>query len=111
MEHAGLRGKRVDLLSVDVESAELEIFRTFPFADFDVRHVVVEVGSGVRWLEVDTIFLSNGFAKVAVLGRDAVYARLANLGARSWRALKEAVATRGKTGRDEGKESKDRRGR
>merc|ERR1712080_297976 len=39
----------------------------------------IEVGRGVRWLEVETEILQQGYAKVAVLGRDVVYVQIAEL--------------------------------
>lgn len=75
LERAGLRNRRIDVLSVDVEHAELRVLRGLP-ADVDVRVIVVEVGRGVRWLEVDTELLPRGFVKLGLLGRDAVFVRL-----------------------------------
>lgn len=79
LEHEGLRGRRIDVLSVDVEHGELGVLAGLPLEDFDVRLLVVEVSPGARWLEVDTALLPRGYAKVAVLGRDAVYAKLEEL--------------------------------
>lgn len=66
----------VDFLSVDVENQEEKVFQNFNFADFDVRFVVVEVGRGVNWLKLDTLFLKAGYLKIAILSRDVVYASL-----------------------------------
>ena len=38
----GNASRPIDLLSVDVEGAEAEVLRCFPFRDFDVRHVLME---------------------------------------------------------------------
>tara|TARA_A100001015_G_C15038662_1_gene738025 strand:- start:2894 stop:3193 length:300 start_codon:yes stop_codon:yes gene_type:complete len=67
--------KKVDFLSVDAEGAEFEVFRLFPFDEFDVRLIIVEVSSPARYVQIDQILLTNGFAKVGVLGGDFVYAQ------------------------------------
>jgi len=69
----------VDFLNVDVENQEMAVFEPFPFHDFNIKYVVVEVGKGVNSLRVDTVFLSNGYVKVSFLGRDAVYAKISAL--------------------------------
>ncbi|CAD7965398.1 unnamed protein product [Amoebophrya sp. A25] len=69
----------VDFLNVDIEGQEKKVFQDFPFDAFDVKFVVVEVGIGVNWLELDTIFLQAGYVKIAILGRDCVYASRAAL--------------------------------
>lgn len=79
LTQAGLRGKRIDLLSVDVEQGELGVLRGLSLNDYDIRVIVMEVSRGARWLEVDTEVLQYGYAKVAVLGRDVVYAKLGAL--------------------------------
>eukprot|EP00435_Cladocopium_sp_Y103_P038933 s90_g10.t1 len=72
-------GPRIDLMSVDVEHQELAVLRGLNLAEFDVRVMVIEVTRGARWLEVDSILLPQGYAKVAVLGRDVVYVKLEEL--------------------------------
>eukprot|EP00927_Polykrikos_kofoidii_P065859 TRINITY_DN61579_c0_g1_i1.p1 TRINITY_DN61579_c0_g1~~TRINITY_DN61579_c0_g1_i1.p1 ORF type:complete len:525 (+),score=84.18 TRINITY_DN61579_c0_g1_i1:173-1747(+) len=65
----------VDYLSVDAESAEAEIFRNFPFDEFDIAVISIEVQ--VRnYYEVDALLLTGGYAKIAVLGGDHVYAKM-----------------------------------
>jgi len=76
---AGLRHRRIDVLSIDVEHGELSVLQGLPLDEFDIRVIIVEVTRGVRWLEVDTALLPWGYAKVAVLGRDVVYAKLEEL--------------------------------
>eukprot|EP00928_Gymnodinium_smaydae_P007805 TRINITY_DN12795_c1_g1_i1.p1 TRINITY_DN12795_c1_g1~~TRINITY_DN12795_c1_g1_i1.p1 ORF type:complete len:479 (+),score=74.57 TRINITY_DN12795_c1_g1_i1:114-1550(+) len=71
--------RRIDVLSIDVEHGELEVLRGLPWEKYDVRIIVVEVTRGAQWLEVDTIILPQGYAKVAILGRDAVYVKLGEL--------------------------------
>merc|ERR1712048_254861 len=65
----------VDYLSVDAEAAEAEIFRVFPFDEFDISVISVEVQVH-NYYELDVIFLSAGYVKVAVLGGDHVYSKL-----------------------------------
>jgi len=67
--------KVVDFLSVDAEAAEVEIFRQFPFEDFDIQVVNVEV-QAKNYYDLDNIILNAGYAKIAVLGGDHVYAKL-----------------------------------
>ena len=67
--------KRVDFLSVDAEGAEIEVFRNFPWDEFDVRLIIVEVSSPARYVPIDQMLLENGFGKVGVLGGDFVYAK------------------------------------
>jgi len=82
------RPKTIDYMSVDAEAAEVEIFRNFPFDKFDISVVSVEV-QAQNYYELDTIFLSAGYAKLAVLGGDHVFQRLQMplempLGAAEW---------------------------
>merc|ERR1712113_458967 len=78
-QQEGLMGRRIHVLSIDVEHGELSALRGLPLDEYDIRFIVVEVTQGARWLEVDTAILPHGYAKVAVLGRDAVYAKLEEL--------------------------------
>ncbi|CAJ1389932.1 unnamed protein product [Effrenium voratum] len=78
LRRAGLTG-RIDLMNIDVEHQELAVLKGLPFQDFDIRVIVIEVTRGARWLEVDSILLPAGYAKVAVLGRDVVYVKLEEL--------------------------------
>lgn len=66
---------RIDYMSVDAENSELEIFRDFPFHKFDIRVINVEI-QAVNYYGMDAILLRNGYAKVAILGGDHVYAKL-----------------------------------
>ena len=72
LDHAGLVGKTIDFLSVDIEKGEAAVFKNFPFSKYNIRYVVTEVGRWAAWLETDTYILANGYAKVAILGRDVV---------------------------------------
>eukprot|EP00930_Biecheleria_cincta_P054962 TRINITY_DN41333_c0_g1_i1.p1 TRINITY_DN41333_c0_g1~~TRINITY_DN41333_c0_g1_i1.p1 ORF type:complete len:523 (-),score=87.74 TRINITY_DN41333_c0_g1_i1:14-1582(-) len=65
----------VDFLSVDAEAAEVEIFKDFPFHDFDIQVINVEVQAH-NYYELDAVILNAGYAKIAVLGGDHVYAKL-----------------------------------
>ncbi|CAK9024225.1 Hypothetical protein SCF082_LOCUS16534 [Durusdinium trenchii] len=65
----------VDFLSVDAEAAEVEIFRDFPFDEFDIQVVNVEV-QAKNYYDLDNIILNSGYVKIAVLGGDHVYAKL-----------------------------------
>ncbi|CAK9082319.1 unnamed protein product [Durusdinium trenchii] len=79
LRRAGLQNKRIDFMSVDVEHQELAVLKGLDLKDFDIRVLVVEVTRGARWLEVDSVLLPEGYAKVAVLGRDVVYVKLEEL--------------------------------
>jgi len=73
---AGLRRPaRIDYMSVDAEAAEVEIFRDFPFHEFDISVINVEV-QAKNYYDLDVIFSTANYAKVAVLGGDHVYAKL-----------------------------------
>jgi len=73
---SGLRKPaRIDYMSVDAEAAEVEIFKVFPFESFDISVISVEV-QVKNYYDLDVIFFSAGYAKLAVLGGDHVYAKL-----------------------------------
>jgi len=63
---------RIDLMSVDAEGAEIEIFKDFPFQVWDIRCIVVET-SRRSAMAIDSLLLPEGFVKVAVIGKDAIY--------------------------------------
>lgn len=69
----------IELLSVDAEGAEIEIFRGFPFEAWDIHVIVVEV-SRRSAMAIDSLLLPRGFVKAAVLGKDAVYVKAALAG-------------------------------
>merc|ERR1711920_1161953 len=76
LSSAGLRRPaRIDYMSVDAEAAEVDIFRTFDFALFDISVISVEV-QVANYYELDSIFSLAGYGKVAVLGGDHVYTKL-----------------------------------
>lgn len=79
---AGMLGRRIDTLTIHVERSELSTLRSLDLTKCDIRVIVVEVGRGARWLEVDTELLPQGYAKVAVLGRDVVYFKLSDVTSR-----------------------------
>merc|ERR1712032_937584 len=62
----------IDLLSVDAEGAEIEIFRNFPFEVWDIHSIVVETSRRTS-MAIDGLLLPHGFHKIALLGKDAVY--------------------------------------
>jgi len=66
------RKPTIDLLSVDAEGAELEIFGAFPFELWHIRAIVVETSRSTA-TGMDSLLLPHGYMKVAVLGKDAVY--------------------------------------
>ena len=41
-------GRRIDFMSIDVEGAELDILRKFPFEQFDIGAMCVEVNDRER---------------------------------------------------------------
>lgn len=65
----------IDFMSVDAEAAEVEIFRGFRFADFDIRVINVEVQAS-NYYELDLIFFTAGYAKAGVMGGDHVYSKI-----------------------------------
>lgn len=68
----------IDLISVDAEGAEVEIFRNFPFEKWYIRTIVIETSRQTA-TAIDSLLLPAGFVKVAVLGKDAVYVRLSEM--------------------------------
>eukprot|EP00397_Hematodinium_sp_SG-2012_P048949 GEMP01056269.1.p1 GENE.GEMP01056269.1~~GEMP01056269.1.p1 ORF type:complete len:257 (+),score=52.68 GEMP01056269.1:632-1402(+) len=65
----------VDYMSVDAENSELEIFRDFPFERYDIRVISIEI-QAVNYYGMDAVLLRQGYAKVAILGGDHIYAKL-----------------------------------
>eukprot|EP00929_Paragymnodinium_shiwhaense_P053777 TRINITY_DN26949_c0_g1_i1.p1 TRINITY_DN26949_c0_g1~~TRINITY_DN26949_c0_g1_i1.p1 ORF type:complete len:550 (+),score=79.70 TRINITY_DN26949_c0_g1_i1:75-1724(+) len=63
---------RIDLLSIDVEGAEIDVLKDFDFSRWDIRCIVVET-SRRSAMAIDSILLPRGFVQVAILGKDAVY--------------------------------------
>merc|ERR1712217_365969 len=86
LRNAGLVGRRIDFLSVDVEHGEVAVFESFPFQEFDIRMIVVETNRDTAFA-VDVLMLTNSFTKIALLGKDAVYAH--------HRLISEVTAARG----------------
>jgi FkbM family methyltransferase len=66
---------KVDLVSLDIEGAEIETLSAFPFHKYDIDVWIVET----FWLDhrtIDKIFMDAGYAKVAQLSIDSVYKKL-----------------------------------
>ena len=60
--------RKIDLLSVDIEHGEPEIFKNFPFHNFPpISVVVIELRRGTIW-EMDLIMGAREYVKVAMLG-------------------------------------------
>eukprot|EP00405_Crypthecodinium_cohnii_P049628 CAMPEP_0206602552 /NCGR_PEP_ID=MMETSP0325_2-20121206/47485_1 /ASSEMBLY_ACC=CAM_ASM_000347 /TAXON_ID=2866 /ORGANISM="Crypthecodinium cohnii, Strain Seligo" /LENGTH=239 /DNA_ID=CAMNT_0054115121 /DNA_START=226 /DNA_END=945 /DNA_ORIENTATION=+ len=94
LDRAGLGGQRIDVLSIDVEHGEMRVLNGLPLEEYDIRIIIVEVTRGALWLQVDSAILPYGYAKVAILGRDAVYVKLSELrGRASWPFMTNNVAT------------------
>jgi len=79
LTHAGFLNQTIDILSLDIENQEGVVMEHFDFSLFDIRFFIIEVQRGIRWLKMDTIFTENGFAKIAVLGRDSIFAKLTEI--------------------------------
>jgi FkbM family methyltransferase len=62
---------RIDLLSIDVEGAELEILLEFPFDTTLVNVVTVEVNTDA--LRLEELMWDRGFRLQAVIGTDHIY--------------------------------------
>lgn len=97
LDRAGLAHQRIDVLSIDVEHGELNALRGMELDRYDIRVIIVEVTRGARWLEVESAILPFGYAKVAVLGRDVVYAKLEDLSgfAPAWPVMAEPAEASG----------------
>ena len=66
---------KVDLVSLDIEGAEIEMLSVFPFHKYDIDVWIVET----FWLDhrsIDKLFMDVGYAKVAQLSIDSVYKKL-----------------------------------
>eukprot|EP01047_Picozoa_sp_COSAG01_P027442 COSAG01_NODE_1810_length_9181_cov_22.033142_9_plen_303_part_00 len=64
--------QKIDLVSLDIEGAEIEMLSVFPFHKYDIDVWIVET----FWLDhraIDKIFMDAGYAKVAQLSIDSVY--------------------------------------
>ena len=67
--------QKIDLVSLDIEGAEIEMLSVFPFHKYDIDVWIVET----FWLDhrtIDKIFMDAGYAKVAQLSIDSVYKKL-----------------------------------
>ncbi|MFC3226424.1 FkbM family methyltransferase [Marinibaculum pumilum] len=65
------RISRIDYLSLDVEGGEMEILRTFPFADVPVAAWTVENNEGIP--DIGELMARNGYRMAARIGVDEVY--------------------------------------
>lgn len=63
----------VDFISIDVEGGEIDILRDFPFHKYMVHVFLLETDHDSSFI-LDTLLIPNGYQKVAVLGKDHVYA-------------------------------------
>lgn len=81
-----LRGRTVDLLSIDIEGSEPAVLRCLPWGEVDIRTVLIETDKA-DLRHVDAFFASHGYANVASIMRynrpqrtgtylDHVYAKL-----------------------------------
>lgn len=64
---------RVDFLSLDIEGAELDVLRTFPFDAIDVDAWSIENRIGKA--DIHTLMTEQGYRLVEFLGVDEVYCR------------------------------------
>ncbi len=70
----------VDLLSLDIEGAEIQVLRTLPWDKVDIQAILVEVDhigeifDGSR-KDLDDLLTSQGYKHVEDIGGDALYAK------------------------------------
>jgi len=64
--------KKIDYLSIDIEGWEISVLWHLPFDEFDIRVITVEVSHDSSY-PLDIALVTNGFFKVALLGKDHVY--------------------------------------
>lgn len=82
IERLGLRGRTIDMLTIDIEGAESSVLRCFPFSQIDVKVILIETNKKtVSHSVLDVFFTSHGYANVASLTNvgtplDTVYAKL-----------------------------------
>eukprot|EP00397_Hematodinium_sp_SG-2012_P021536 GEMP01022257.1.p1 GENE.GEMP01022257.1~~GEMP01022257.1.p1 ORF type:complete len:216 (+),score=41.99 GEMP01022257.1:1084-1731(+) len=69
---------RVDYLNIDVEGDEMAVLQNFPMDKFDIRVVSIEVSHSTTQ-PVDILFITRGFVKVALLGKDHIYVSQSHL--------------------------------
>lgn len=65
----------IDYFSLDVEGAELEVLKTFPFDSYRLRCATIEHNHTAQEAEIDQIMESNGFKRVLrqISGHDGFY--------------------------------------
>jgi len=64
LEGLGLGQSVVDLMSIDIEGAEADVLRCFPFDKIHVRFVLIETNKH-DMRKVDGFFSAHGFANMA----------------------------------------------
>jgi FkbM family methyltransferase len=67
--------RRIDYLSIDVEGAECDIVSSFPFENYDIDIMEVEVNFDYN---LDTLIKSKGFKLLERLGVSNIYRRVNN---------------------------------
>lgn len=76
--HGATKGTAIDLVSMDVEGGEFEILTDFPFNQYDIHVFLIEADP--EWVfRIDILLLTNGYQKIAVLGKDQVYVKRSHL--------------------------------
>lgn len=59
----GLMGKKVDLMSIDIEGAEANVLQCWPWDKVDVDYVLIETNKGPL-RSIDMFFSNHGFANI-----------------------------------------------
>ena len=67
----------VDFISLDIEGAELEVLRSFPFHKYNIRFFLIET-FWIDQLTLDEIMNDAGYAKIANLAHDDLYEKMKN---------------------------------
>lgn len=64
---------QIDYLSIDIEGGELAALRDFPFDEYDIRVISLEMNANQSKLR--TLMAENGYKRAACIGVDEIYVR------------------------------------
>jgi hypothetical protein len=64
---------QIDYLSIDIEGGEMAALRDFPFADFDIHALSIEMNFNAKALR--TLMAQNGYKRAACIGVDEIFVK------------------------------------
>ena len=68
LQAVGYGGRTIDLLSIDIEGSEPNVFRCLPFDELNIRAIIIETNKNADLRPVDAFFHAHGYANVASFG-------------------------------------------